>query len=49
MAGVPPRPDFRGWMKRLGWLAALWVGGVVLMGVAAYALNLLMRAVGMWS
>jgi Protein of unknown function (DUF2474) len=49
MAGVAPRPGLRGWMKRLGWLAALWVGGVVLMGVAAYALKLLMRAVGMSS
>jgi hypothetical protein len=49
MAGVAPRPGLRDWMKRLGWLAALWVGGVVLVGLTAYALKLLMRAVGMSS
>ena len=35
------------WPRRLLWLALLWAASVATLGVAAYALRLLMRAIGM--
>lgn len=35
------------WRSRLLWLALIWAASVAALGVAAYALRLLMRAVGM--
>ncbi|MCA1855281.1 DUF2474 domain-containing protein [Massilia oculi] len=37
----------REWMRRLGWLAALWLGGVSALAAVAYALRMLMHALGM--
>lgn len=37
----------RGWMRRLGWMAALWAGGVLTLSVVAYLIRLLMRLLGM--
>ena len=42
-ASPPPTP----WRSRLLWLALIWAASVAALGVAAYALRLLMRAVGM--
>lgn len=35
------------WMRRLGWMGALWGGGVLTLGVVAYLIRLLMRLLGM--
>jgi hypothetical protein len=35
------------WLRRLGWLAALWLGGVAALGLVAMLLRLLMHAAGM--
>ena len=35
------------WMRRLGWLVALWLGGVGALGVVALVLRVLMHAAGM--
>lgn len=37
------------WMKRVGWLLALWIGGVAALGVVALLLRLFMHAAGMRS
>ena len=37
----------REWMRRLGWMGALWVGGVVSLAAVAYLIRLLMRVLGM--
>lgn len=37
----------REWMRRLGWLAALWLGGVGTLALVAYAIRVLMQALGM--
>ena len=34
------------WVSRVGWLLALWFAGVAGLGVAAWLLKALMRAVG---
>jgi len=44
------RPTARGWrvwLKRLAWLAGIWLASVAALGVVAYGLRLLMRAAGM--
>lgn len=41
------KPTTPSWRRRLLWLALIWAGSVATLGVAAYALRLLMRAVGM--
>jgi hypothetical protein len=43
---VTPRPS-RLWLRRLGWLAALWLGGVLALGAVALVLRVLMHAAGM--
>ena len=35
------------WPKRLGWLLFIWAVSVATLGVAAWGLKLVMRAVGM--
>lgn len=35
------------WLRRSGWLLALWIGGVAALGVVALLLRLAMRAAGM--
>jgi hypothetical protein len=37
----------RFWLRRFGWMAALWVGGVAALGVVAFALRVLMHAAGL--
>ena len=37
----------REWMRRFGWLAALWLGGVFTLAAVAYAIRVLMHALGM--
>ncbi|WP_454726052.1 MULTISPECIES: DUF2474 family protein [Cupriavidus] len=37
----------RGWLARVGWLLAIWVGSVAALGVAALLLRGLMRLAGM--
>jgi len=32
------------WPARLGWFALLWLGGVVAVGIVAYALRLWLKA-----
>ncbi|WP_198158223.1 DUF2474 domain-containing protein [Achromobacter spanius] len=47
---TPPdaaRPAPASWRSRLLWLALIWATSVAALGVAAYALRLLMRVVGM--
>lgn len=41
------RATVRDWLRRLGWLAAIWVASVAVLGLAAWALRLLMQSVGM--
>lgn len=35
------------WRSRLVWLAMIWAASVASLGVAAYAMRLIMRAIGM--
>ncbi len=35
------------WLRRLGWMAALWAGGVLTLALVAYLIRLLMRLLGM--
>jgi hypothetical protein len=35
------------WLRRLGWMAALWLAGVGMLALVALLLRLLMRAAGM--
>lgn len=35
------------WRTRLAWFAGLWIGGVAVLGVAAWLLRLLMEAAGL--
>ncbi|CAN7338891.1 DUF2474 family protein [Massilia sp. LjRoot122] len=37
----------REWMRRFGWLAALWLGGVFTLAGVAYVIRTLMHALGM--
>lgn len=37
------------WLRRLGWMAALWAGGVAALAAVALALRLLMHLAGMRS
>lgn len=41
------RSGARLWLARLGWMAALWAGGVAVLGVVALLLHIAMRAAGM--
>jgi hypothetical protein len=35
------------WLRRLGWMLVLWLGGVAALGAVAWLLRLLMHAAGM--
>jgi hypothetical protein len=35
------------WLRRLRWLAALWLAGVGAMGLVTLAIKVVMRAVGL--
>ncbi len=35
------------WMRRLGWMGALWAGGVLTLALVAYLIRMLMRLLGM--
>ena len=37
------------WLRRFGWLLALWIGGVAALGLVALLLRLFMHAAGMRS
>jgi hypothetical protein len=37
------------WLLRVAWLLAFWVAGVAAMGVVAFSLRAVMRAVGLVS
>lgn len=37
------------WRKRLAWMAGIWLASVATLGLAAWAMRLLMRAAGMGS
>lgn len=41
------RPGPPLWLRRLGWLAALWAAGVAALAAVALLLRLLMHAAGM--
>ena len=35
------------WLRRVGWLVVLWVGGVAALGIVALALRFVMQAAGL--
>ena len=35
------------WLRRVGWLVALWLAGVAALGVVAWVLRVAMHAAGM--
>ena len=37
----------REWLRRLAWLAALWLGGVFTLAAVAYVIRTFMHALGM--
>ena len=37
----------RQWLRRVGWLVIIWVFSVAALSLAAWALRLLMKSVGM--
>lgn len=41
------RSRMRLWLARLGWMTALWAGGVLALGAVALLLHVAMRAAGM--
>ena len=46
MAGAG-RVSRREWLRRLGWMAALWLGGVCALSAVAYVIRVIMHALGM--
>lgn len=44
MEAGPRRPS---WLRRLGWLVAIWTASVLALGVAAVAFRWLMGAAGL--
>jgi len=47
MATTEPGPDRRKWLRRLGWLAAIWLASVVSLYLLALVLRFAMSAVGL--
>jgi|GEM_PF-2348685 Protein of unknown function (DUF2474). len=41
------RLTLRQWLHRLVWLIAIWAASVAVLGLAAWGLRVLMRAIGM--
>lgn len=48
MAGQP-RGSGEPWLKRLAWLVSIWCASVLALGIVAYAIRVLMQAVGLHS
>lgn len=42
-----PRASHKLWLRRIGWLAALWTGSVAALAAAALLLRMLMSLAGM--
>jgi len=40
-------PTSQGILARIGWLVAIWLASVAALGLAAFAMRLLMRMLGM--
>ena len=40
-------PARRLWLRRLGWVALLWLGGVASLSLAAFLIRIVMHAAGM--
>lgn len=45
MDTAPPSP--RLWLRRIGWLVAIWAASVIGLGVVALLFRVLMRAAGL--
>ena len=43
----PHKATRREWVRRLGWMAALWAGGVVALAAVAYVIRVIMHLLGM--
>lgn len=43
----PRRASRREWLHRLGWMVALWAGGVFTLAAVAYVIRVIMHALGM--
>jgi hypothetical protein len=37
----------REWLRRLGWMVLLWLGGVMALAAVAFVIRLIMHAAGM--
>lgn len=37
----------RKWLRQLGWMALLWLGGVITLSLVAFLIRILMHAAGM--
>jgi hypothetical protein len=37
----------RGWLRRLGWLVAIWAASVLALAVVAYVFRVIMASVGL--
>ncbi len=46
-AAGPRRATRREWLHRLGWMVALWAGGVMTLATVAYVIRTIMHALGM--
>jgi hypothetical protein len=42
-----PRSDRRKWLRRVGWLAAIWLASVAALYLLALVLRFVMKAVGL--
>ena len=47
LQGAPRKATRREWLQRLGWMAALWAGGVFTLAAVAYVIRVIMHALGM--
>lgn len=45
--GGPRKVSPREWLQRLGWMAALWTGGVAALAAVAYVIRVIMHGLGM--
>lgn len=47
MATVTTEPHGRKWLRRIGWVVAIWLTSVMSLGLAAFLFRQLMHAVGL--
>ncbi len=47
MAAASPARRGGLWLRRVGWLVLIWVASVAALGVASFALRLVMNAAGL--